>query len=80
MYKCDLVLLAMGFLGPERVIVKELDLDCDPRSNIRTPKDQYKTCVDKVYAAGDCRSAIIIANSYSLSLIRCVSHLSLHSE
>lgn len=54
-FKCDLILLAMGFLGPERAIVKELSLDCDPRSNMKTPTNKYITSIDKVYAAGDCR-------------------------
>ena len=51
-YKADMVLLAMGFLGPEKEIIKELSLDEDPRSNIDTPKGNYKTSVPKVYAAG----------------------------
>lgn len=54
-YKCDLVLLAMGFLGPEKSVIKELNMDCDPRSNMKTPKNKYHTSVPKVYAAGDCR-------------------------
>ncbi|XP_067951479.1 uncharacterized protein [Watersipora subatra] len=55
LYKCDLVLLAMGFLGPEQAVIKQLNMECDPRSNMKTPKDQYATSVPKVYAAGDCR-------------------------
>jgi glutamate synthase (NADPH/NADH) len=54
-FKCDLVLLAMGFLGPEKSIVEELSLSQDPRSNIDTSKSPYTTSVPKVYAAGDCR-------------------------
>ncbi|XP_042242518.1 glutamate synthase [NADH], amyloplastic-like isoform X2 [Homarus americanus] len=54
-YKADLVLLAMGFLGPERYIVNELEMEQDPRSNICTPDGKYVTSVDKVFAAGDCR-------------------------
>ena len=45
----------MGFLGPEKSIVKELNMECDPRSNMKTPKNKYHTSVPKVYAAGDCR-------------------------
>lgn len=55
LYKCDLVLLAMGFLGPERTVVDQLNMNCDPRSNMKTPQDKYNTSVPKVYAAGDCR-------------------------
>ncbi|KAJ4436798.1 hypothetical protein ANN_16930 [Periplaneta americana] len=54
-YKCDLVLLAMGFLGPEKYIASELDLTLDPRSNYQTPTGQYHTSVPRVFAAGDCR-------------------------
>ena len=54
-YECDLVLLAMGFLGPEETIIKQLNLKKDVRSNIETPNGQYNTSIKKVYAAGDCR-------------------------
>lgn len=55
-YPCQLVLLAMGFLGPEPYATKELDLVKDPRSNIKTAGDgAYRTSMDKVFAAGDCR-------------------------
>jgi len=54
-YKCDLVLLAMGFLGPEKAIIAELELDQDARSNISTGKGKYSTSVPRVFAAGDCR-------------------------
>jgi len=54
-YECDLVLLAMGFLGPEETIIKQLNLKKDVRSNIETPNGQYNTSISKVYAAGDCR-------------------------
>jgi thioredoxin reductase len=51
-YKCDLVLLAMGFLGPEKYISSELDLALDPRSNYQTPSGYYHTSLPKVFAAG----------------------------
>lgn len=51
-YKCDLVLLAMGFLGPEKYISSELNLTLDPRSNYHTPSGHYHTSVSKVFAAG----------------------------
>ena len=57
MYKADLVLLAMGFLGPERKIIDELELDQDPRSNIETSTGKYSTSLPRVYAAGgECAS------------------------
>ena len=51
-YQCDLVLLAMGFLGPEKTVLSQLDLEEDPRSNIRTPHGKYETSIPRVYAAG----------------------------
>ncbi|VDO74754.1 unnamed protein product [Heligmosomoides polygyrus] len=52
---CDLCILAMGFVGPEKTVIEQLGLKSDPRSNILTPKDKYNSDVAKVFAAGDCR-------------------------
>ncbi|CAG8876865.1 unnamed protein product [Penicillium nalgiovense] len=53
-FPADLVLLSMGFLGPEdRVFGDEIELD--PRKNIKTPPGHYSTNIPGVYAAGDCR-------------------------
>lgn len=53
--KADLVLLAMGFLGPEQhSVIKELAIDTDGRSNIQTD-GQYQTSRKSVFAAGDMR-------------------------
>ncbi|XP_022241836.1 putative glutamate synthase [NADPH] [Limulus polyphemus] len=54
-FKANLVLLAMGFLGPEKHLIEELALVKDVRSNISTVSNKYNTSVPKVYAAGDCR-------------------------
>ncbi|XP_076444401.1 uncharacterized protein LOC143282637 [Babylonia areolata] len=54
-YKADLVLLAMGFVGPERNIVEELSVELDPRGNLATPTSKYNTTIPHLYAAGDCR-------------------------
>ena len=51
----DLVLLAMGFLGPEATIAEELGLELDGRSNVRADYGKFATSVDKVFAAGDMR-------------------------
>jgi glutamate synthase (NADPH/NADH) small chain len=51
----DLVLLAMGFLGPEDALLKALDVEQDARSNIKADQKSYKTSVEKVFAAGDAR-------------------------
>ena len=51
----QLVLLAMGFLGPEQGLLKELAVECDPRSNIKADHGKFATSVEGVFAAGDCR-------------------------
>ncbi len=53
--EADLVLLAMGFLGPEADIVEQLGLDQDARSNIKAEYGRFNTNIDKVFAAGDVR-------------------------
>ncbi len=54
-HEADLILLAMGFLGPEKELIQQLQLKQDMRSNIETPKGSYATSVPGVFAAGDCR-------------------------
>ena len=51
----QLVLLAMGFLGPEQAILKELGLETDARSNLKAEHEKYTTNLKGVFAAGDCR-------------------------
>ena len=51
----QLVLLAMGFLGPEQPLLDALGVERDPRSNIKADFDKYQTSIPKVFAAGDCR-------------------------
>src|SRR5580658_7061433 len=51
----QLVLLAMGFLGPEQPLLKEMGLECDPRSNVKAEFEKYTTSLPSVFAAGDCR-------------------------
>jgi glutamate synthase (NADPH) small chain len=54
-WKADLVLLAMGFLGPEDTIPSELKLERDPRSNVKAEYEVFETNVEKVFTAGDMR-------------------------
>ena len=54
-WKADLILLAMGFLGPEHDASDALGVAYDPRSNLRADYGKYATSVPKVFAAGDCR-------------------------
>ena len=51
----QLVLLAMGFLGPEQAAIKALGLETDPRSNIKADHNVHATSVPGIFAAGDCR-------------------------
>ena len=51
----QLVLLAMGFIGPEDAIVEELNLDRDNRSNVKADHGEYTTNMDGVFVAGDMR-------------------------
>ncbi|MBD0335618.1 MAG: glutamate synthase small subunit [Cyanobacteria bacterium Co-bin13] len=51
----QLVLLAMGFLGPEQPLLDAMDLERDPRSNVKADHGQYATSLPGVFAAGDCR-------------------------
>ena len=54
--KADLVLLAMGFVHPvQEGMVETLGLKLDPRGNVDANTEEYRTSVDKVFAAGDMR-------------------------
>ncbi|WP_372633987.1 glutamate synthase subunit beta [Fodinibius sp.] len=54
-WKADLVLLAMGFLGPENPVLEQLEVERDERSNAKAEHGDYHTSVDGVFAAGDMR-------------------------
>jgi glutamate synthase (NADPH) small chain len=52
----DLVLLAMGFLGPVRTgLVQQSGAALDPRGNVKADTRDYRTSVDSIFAAGDMR-------------------------
>jgi glutamate synthase (NADPH/NADH) small chain len=51
----QLVLLAMGFLGPEQPLLEQLGIERDPRTNVKAPLQQFTTNMPGVFAAGDCR-------------------------
>jgi glutamate synthase (NADPH/NADH) small chain len=50
-----LVLLAMGFLGPEQPLIEALGVERDQRSNVRATYGNYATSIPGIFAAGDCR-------------------------
>jgi glutamate synthase (NADPH/NADH) small chain len=54
--KADLVLLAMGFLGPARAgMVEQSGVKLDPRGNVAASTLDYQTSLPKIFAAGDMR-------------------------
>ncbi|MGH7094059.1 MAG: glutamate synthase subunit beta, partial [Stellaceae bacterium] len=54
--KADLVLLAMGFLGPRRPgMIEQSGIALDPRGNVAANTVDYQTSAPKIFAAGDMR-------------------------
>jgi glutamate synthase (NADPH/NADH) small chain len=53
--RAGLVLLAMGFLGPEQPLLEALGVERDARTNAKAEFEKYSTSVKGVFAAGDCR-------------------------
>jgi glutamate synthase (NADPH/NADH) small chain len=54
--KADLVLLAMGFLGPRRgALLDQAGVDLDQRGNVLANTVDYRTSRDSLFAAGDMR-------------------------
>lgn len=49
----DMVLIAAGFLGSEKYITDDFNVEVDARTNVKTDKDKFKTSMDNVYVAGD---------------------------
>lgn len=54
-WPADLVFLAMGFLGPEEMLVRQFGLETDERSNMKAEYGRFATSVESIFAAGDCR-------------------------
>ncbi len=54
-WPAQLVLLAMGFLGPEDTLLQPLGVDRDERSNVKAEYGRFATSVRGVFAAGDMR-------------------------
>ena len=54
-WDADLVLLSMGFLGPEHYVSDALNIDYDARSNYQAKHGKYTTNIEGIFAAGDCR-------------------------
>ncbi len=54
-FPAQLVLLALGFLGPENQLLDQLGVEKDPRSNAKAEHGKFATNVPGVFAAGDMR-------------------------
>ncbi|MFO1247054.1 MAG: glutamate synthase subunit beta [Alphaproteobacteria bacterium] len=54
--KADLVLLAMGFVGPRKAgLVEQSGVELDARGNVKAPLSNYQTSKGKIFACGDMR-------------------------
>lgn len=53
--KAQMLLVAMGFTGPEDALLEHLKIERDSRSNIKTEQGKYSTNVKGIFAAGDVR-------------------------
>jgi len=76
--KADLVLLAMGFLGPVKPgLLEQLGVKLDGRGNVAADTESYQTSVPKVFAAGDARrgqSLVVWAIREGRQAARAVDH------
>ncbi|MDY0779821.1 glutamate synthase subunit beta [Tenacibaculum sp. IB213877] len=54
-WPCDLVLLALGFTGPENTLANQLGIETDAHSNYKTASHTYQTNISNVFTAGDMR-------------------------
>jgi glutamate synthase (NADPH/NADH) small chain len=58
-HPAELVLLAMGFLGPEQRLLEQLGVERDTRSNAAIPA--YASCAEDIFAAsGRCGQSLIV--------------------
>ncbi|TCZ77113.1 glutamate synthase subunit beta [Paenibacillus albiflavus] len=90
-WEAQLVLLAIGFSGPENHLLNTTGIHTNHRSNIETAHGQYATNIEGVFAAGDARrgSSLIVwaiqegreaAKACDQYLAECVSSKALISE
>ncbi|MGG3456144.1 Glutamate synthase [NADPH] small chain [compost metagenome] len=54
-FPAQMALIAIGFDGPESTLADQLGLERDRRTNVKAKYGQFKTNIDKVFAAGDMR-------------------------
>jgi len=54
--ECDLVLLAMGFVGPRKAgLLAQAGVEIDPRGNVKASEADYKSTTPKIFCCGDMR-------------------------
>ncbi len=78
----DLVLLALGFTGPEPALPKAFGCDLDPRGTLRTGEDKM-TSVPGVFAAGDCsrgQSLVVWAIREGRTVAQSVDRYLMHGQ
>ncbi|ANU14324.1 Glutamate synthase [NADPH] small chain [Planococcus halocryophilus Or1] len=54
-WKADLVLIAIGFSGPEQDLLQQLEIETEPNSRAKAEYGKYNTSVEGIFAAGDVR-------------------------
>jgi NAD(P)H-dependent glutamate synthase small subunit len=54
-WEADVILLALGFMGPEGTLADRIGLARDSRGNFQAEHGRFATNLDGVFAAGDCR-------------------------
>ena len=53
---CQVLVIAAGFLGPEKYLTDAFGVETTERSNIKTEEGSYQTSADKVFTCGDCHT------------------------
>lgn len=51
--KCELLIIAAGFVGCEDYVANECKVKLTPRGTVETPKDRYHSSVPGIFCAGD---------------------------
>ncbi len=54
-WTAQMVLLAMGFRGPEDQLLDQLGVERDPRTNVQAVHGKFHTSVEGIFSAGDMR-------------------------
>ncbi|MEZ4517874.1 MAG: glutamate synthase subunit beta [Chloroflexota bacterium] len=54
-WPAQLIILAMGFLGPEGGLLEQFGVEADTRGNVAAPYGRFTTNVPGIFAAGDAR-------------------------